>query len=42
MTITPLMVRFNVLKEDMLLIQRFSWDQTFSQWDRTLGWAPAV
>src|SRR5258706_2422915 len=37
MTITPLMVSFNVLKEDIPLIQPFSWDQTFSQWDRALG-----
>jgi hypothetical protein len=37
MTITPLMVSFSVLKEDIPLIHPFSWDQTFSQWDRALG-----
>jgi hypothetical protein len=36
-TITPLMVSFNVLKENIPLIHAFSWDQTFSQWDRALG-----
>src|SRR6185437_4837193 len=37
MTIAPLMVSFSVLKEDIPLIQPFSWDRTFSQWDRILG-----
>jgi hypothetical protein len=36
-TITPLMVTFNVLKQDIPLIQRFSWDETFSNWDKLIG-----
>jgi hypothetical protein len=36
-TVAPLMVSFNVLKENIPLIQPFSWDQTFSQWDKVLG-----
>lgn len=37
MTIAPLMVSFVVLKEDIPLIHRFSWDETFSNWDRAIG-----
>ena len=35
-TLTPLMVSFSVLKEDVPLIHPFDWDDTFLNWDRTL------
>jgi hypothetical protein len=31
------MVSFSLLKQDLPLIQPFSWDNTFSDWDRALG-----
>src|SRR6185369_8196487 len=37
LTITPLMVSFSLLKQDLPLIQPFSWDNTFSDWDACLG-----
>src|SRR5258706_101181 len=36
-TITPLMVSFSALKETVPLIRPFSWDETFTHWDRVLG-----
>src|SRR5258706_10847354 len=36
-TLTPLMVSFTVLKEDVPVIRPFSWDSTFMNWDRVLG-----
>jgi PAP2 superfamily len=40
-TITPLMVSFSALKEIIPLIQPFTWDVTFEQWDRLLGFGHA-
>jgi hypothetical protein len=37
LTITPLMMSFSLLKEDLPLIRPFSWDETFTSWDRALG-----
>jgi hypothetical protein len=36
-TLTPLMVSFSVLKEDVPIIHPFTWDETFLSWDRALG-----
>ncbi len=33
----PLMVSFAAMKDQIPQIHAFSWDQTFTQWDRTLG-----
>jgi hypothetical protein len=33
---TPLMVSFAALKNDIPMIQPFSWDETFAHWDRVL------
>ncbi|HVV65285.1 MAG TPA: phosphatase PAP2 family protein [Rhizomicrobium sp.] len=35
--LTPLMVSFSAIKDDIPLIAPFSWDQTFAHWDMMLG-----
>ena len=35
--LTPLMISFAALKNDIPLIHPFSWDKTFMQWDLVLG-----
>ena len=37
LTFTPLMMSFAGLKDQIPHIEPFSWDQTFMQWDRALG-----
>lgn len=36
-TLTPLMITFAAMKDEIPLIHPFAWDQTFMHWDRVLG-----
>ncbi|HEX3809038.1 MAG TPA: phosphatase PAP2 family protein [Rhizomicrobium sp.] len=36
-TLTPLMITFDALKEQIPQIHPFEWDETFTRWDRILG-----
>lgn len=36
-TLTPMLMAFTVVKENITAINPFSWDKTFAQWDATLG-----
>lgn len=35
--LTPLIVAFTALKEDIAIVHPFAWDATFAHWDRILG-----
>jgi hypothetical protein len=35
--LSPLLIAFTALKEDIAIIHPFSWDATFAHWDRILG-----
>jgi hypothetical protein len=36
-TLTPMMVAFTVVKDNIAVIHPFAWDKTFVHWDRLLG-----